>query len=124
MVRSVLGIIAGYAVFLISSALLFHLTNRTPRDPAEIAFALFTVAYGSCFGLLAGQIAARIAARRQILHASIVAALVVLGALIAIFVDPRSGSPLTPICAILVVAPCVVIGGYVRSRTVLLDSGH
>lgn len=122
MIRSVIAIIAGYAVFLISSVLLFRITNRDPRDPAAIAFFLFTLAYGSCFGLLAGQITARIAGCRYLQNATIVAALIALTALIPILVNPRAGSPWTELAAILIVAPCVLLGAYIRSRTVSAGS--
>ena len=52
MVRSVVGVIAGYLVFGVSAALLFGLSGRDPHAHQDVAFVVLSTAYGvACAGV-------------------------------------------------------------------------
>jgi hypothetical protein len=93
-----MAVVAGYAVFGASAAVLFPLTGRDPHAPAPVAFVLWTTIYGMVFAAAGGCAAAAIAPRKPRVHAAIV------GALIA------------QLAALFLMAPAAAAGGMLRRR--------
>jgi hypothetical protein len=71
-IRSVLAVLLGYVVFVLSASALFAVSGRDPHSQASAAFTVFAIAYGACFGVVAGLVAAWIARRAYFTHAFIV----------------------------------------------------
>ncbi len=107
--RVVSGVILGYVVFGLSAFALFRITNHDPHAPASLAFEIGSVVYGVLFALLAGWIASFIGGRPNLLAAWIVAAIVAVGAVASMIMVGVGWSPLA---ALLLMAPAVVIGGW------------
>jgi hypothetical protein len=116
MVRSVLAVIAGYVVFALSAILLFRLSGRDPHAPAEIGFVLVTVVYGMLFATLAGFLAALLGRRFEMEHALAVASLIAALGAASLLASVKSGAIWTQLAAILIIAPCAMLGGYLRQR--------
>lgn len=116
MLRSIGAVAAGYIVFGASAALLFQLSGQQPHEAAPVAFKAASIIWGATFALVAGWLTARIAVRRQRLHAGIVAGLIALGAIVSLASRP-SDAKWSQLAAIIVMAPCALLGGVISSRT-------
>jgi hypothetical protein len=103
--RSVVAVILGYAVFAASAVLLFNIAGRDPHAPQNFGFILSAVIYGIVFAGLGGLLAAWIAARRGELHAALVALAIALGAIVSLVASPRAGSTWSQWSAIALMAP-------------------
>ncbi len=115
--RSFGAVIAGYLIFAISAALLFRLAQRNPHAPASATFMILTTIYGFVFAFLGGYVAARVANRLELLHASLLALLLATGAMISLFAELGRGSVWTQISALLFMAPAAALGGMVRLKS-------
>jgi len=115
MLRSIGAVAAGYLIFGASAALLFQLSGQAPHEAAPFAFKIASIIWGAVFALVAGWLTARIAGRRPMLHAALVAALIALGALISLLARP-SDAIWSQVSALVVMAPCALIGGAISSR--------
>jgi len=115
MLRSIAAVVAGYVVFGVSAALLFQLSGQAPHADAPLAFKVASIVWGAVFALVAGWLASRIAVRRPVTHGALVAALIALGAIISLVASPP-GAIWSQVAALVVMAPCAVIGGVISSR--------
>ena len=116
MLRSIGAVAAGYVVFGASAALLFQLSGQDPHAAAPVAFKIATIVWGAVFASVAGWLTARIAVRRPATHAAILAGIIVLGA--AVSMAARSNEATwTQAAAIVVMAPCAMLGGVRASHT-------
>jgi len=115
MLRSIGAVAAGYLIFAASAALLFQLSGQEPHEAAPVAFKIASIVWGAVFALVAGWLTARIAGRRQKLHSAIVAGLIALGALVSLLAS-ASGAIWSQVSALVVMAPCALIGGVMSSR--------
>ena len=115
MLRSIGAVAAGYLVFASSAVLLFQMSGRAPHQPQPLAFEVASVVWGCVFALVAGWLTARIAARKPVLHAGILAGVIALGALGSLVA--AAGAKWTQIAALVIMAPCAWFGGIVsRAR--------
>ena len=115
MLRSIGAVAAGYLVFASSAVLLFQMSGRAPHQPQPLAFEIASVVWGCVFALVAGWLTARIAARKPVLHAGILAGVIALGALGSLVA--AAGAKWTQIAALVIMAPCAWFGGIVsRAR--------
>jgi hypothetical protein len=113
--RSIGAVAAGYLVFASSAVLLFQMSGRAPHQPQPLAFEVASVVWGCVFALVAGWLTARIAARKPVLHAGILAGVIALGALGSLVA--AAGAKWTQIAALVIMAPCAWFGGIVsRAR--------
>jgi hypothetical protein len=99
----------GYPVFGVSAVLLFQLSGQDPNVVPGMGFMVFSVIYGIGFALLGGWLAARIARRREQLHAGIVAGIIGLLALVSMAVN--RASPWSEIAVVVCMAPAAALGG-------------
>ena len=116
MVRSVIAVIAGYFIFALSALLLFRWTGRNPHAPAELWFIIVTIIYGLFFATLAGFVAARLGRGFEMEHALAVASLIAAVGAASLLSEVKTDAMWTQLAAILIIAPCAMLGGYLRQR--------
>jgi hypothetical protein len=112
-VRSLFAVVAGYLVFGLSAVILFQVAGVDPHAQSTAGFKIFSVVWGIAFAIGAGFFAAKLAPRRPLWHAGIVAALVALAAMVSL--AGMSGTRWTQIAAILFTTPSVILGGWLGS---------
>jgi hypothetical protein len=117
LLHSIAAVIAAYFTFGLSAAVLFAISGRDPDSPPERAFALFAIAWGAAYGAFAGWLAARLAGRRPLLHAGIVAALIATVATVSWIAHPGQGAVWTQASAVFLFAPAALAGGWLRARS-------
>jgi hypothetical protein len=115
MLRSVGAVVTGYFIFGASAALLFQLSGQAPHGPAPLGFKVASIVWGVVSALIAGWVAARLAAREPRAHALAVAALIALGALISLVVS-AAHEAWSQIAAIALMAPSAWLGGVLAAR--------
>ncbi len=116
MIRSILGVVAGYFIFAVSAVLLFSLSGRDSHDVAPPGFMLTSIIYGAFFAALGGYVAATIARRHEFRQAAILSLVIGTGAFISLLARPGKGAIWSQLSALLVMAPAAMIGGYLRNR--------
>lgn len=111
MLRKIGAVLIGYAVFVLSSLLLFKLTDHKPHAPATTLFQLLTALYGTIFSLLSGWLV-QIMAKHPSLTLNYV-----LGGIIAGFATfslfKAEGSHWTQLLAMFLFAPASLLGGLI-----------
>lgn len=116
--RLVLAMAAGYLVFGLSAVLLFQVAGRDPHRMGTPGFMVFAVVYGVLFAIVAGYVAARIAREHRMLPPLGVAIIIAGGALVSLATRPGAGAIWTQLAAALLMAPAVLVGGWLRARQV------
>ena len=116
MIRSILGVVAGYFVFAVSAVLLFSLSGRDSHDVVPTGFMLTSIIYGAFFAALGGYVTATIARRNEVRHAPILSLVIGTAAFISLLSRPGKGAIWSQLSALLVMAPAAMIGGYLRTR--------
>lgn len=119
MLRSLSGILAGYVVFGAGTALLFVLSGQDPNVLPPLQFLVFSVVYGMVVAFGAGYLAGLIAGRKARVHAALVAATVAAVALFSLIMSFGENSPWSQLAAISLMAPCVLLGGFLREKHTL-----
>jgi hypothetical protein len=114
LLRSIVAVIVSYAVFAASAFALFQLTGQPAHGEASLGFMLAATAYGAAFASFAGYLCGWIAGRRPVLHAALVAAILVLGATASLVATIGKGAIWSQASAIAVMAPAAVAGGWLR----------
>ncbi|HVW96465.1 MAG TPA: hypothetical protein VHA56_10910 [Mucilaginibacter sp.] len=112
--KNILSVIAGYALFAVSSVLLFNLTGQQPHADVPSGFKILTVFYGLFFSIASGFVLQLIARQRKLRLNFILAMLMF--ALAAVSMVTSSGSHWTQWFAMLIFAPASILGGYLRIR--------
>jgi hypothetical protein len=115
--RSVVAVIAGYAIFAISAGALFALSGQDPHSDASVPFMIVAVVYGVAFALLGGYVSGWIASHVPFIHGLIVASILALGAGISLIATVGKGAIWSQVTALTVMAPAAALGGYLRART-------
>ena len=115
--RSIIAVLLSYLIFAISAAALFAMRGRDPHFVPSIGVAIYSIAYGMAFACASGYCAALIARRRPIAHASAVAAIMALVAVISLVVQ-REGSHWSQFATLVVMVPSAVGGGWLKASGV------
>ena len=115
MIRKISSVIASYAIFALSSVLLFNLTGHHPHQDAPAAFKIATVIYGVFFSALAGFVLPLMAGEKKPALNFILALVIFL--LAAISLITSKGSHWTQLFAMLIFAPASILGGYLKNRS-------
>ncbi|SDE42778.1 hypothetical protein [Pedobacter soli] len=114
MIRKILAVLAGYAIFVISSLLLFNLSGQKPHAEAPIVFKLLTLIYGGAFSALSGYVL-RLIAKTRNLNLNYILAIIIAGfATFSLF--SANGSHWTQLLAIFIFAPASIAGGKLYSN--------
>jgi hypothetical protein len=110
MTKQILGVIAGYIIFVISSLLLFRLSGVKPHSEASVAFMFLTFVYGTVFSFISGVVA-QVIAKKNNLKVNYVLFVIMAGfATFSLF--KSEGSSWTQLLAIFVFAPISILGGF------------
>lgn len=117
MPRSVLGVIVGYMIFAFSGFVLFQVSGQPPHGEASVPFMIGAVVYGLSFALLGGYIAGLIAGRRPLAHGIAVGVILAAGAGVSLIATIGHGVIWSQVCALTLMAPAAVLGGWLRGRT-------
>jgi hypothetical protein len=88
MIRKIAGIIAGYAIFVVSSLALFKLSGQDLHLQATTNFQILAAIYGATFSFLSGLVV-QLIARTNILNLNYVLAFIIVG--FATFSPIKSG---------------------------------
>ena len=109
MIKKILGIIAGYAIFVITSLALFTFSGQKPHSEAATSFIILTAIYGASFSFISGLVT-QLIAKTGTLLVNYVLAFIMAG--FAIFSLIKSdGTHWTQLLAIIIFAPVSVLGG-------------
>lgn len=114
--RTTLGVITGYAIFVISAVLLFQLSGIDPHTDVSWTVIGLTVVYGAVFSFLAGFIAHLISGTRTLTANYILACIMAAFAAFSLF--KTSGNHYSQLAAIFLFAPASIGGGLMRQRRV------
>lgn len=114
--RSVLAVIAGYMVFALSGFVLFQVSGHPPHGEATVPFMVGATLYGMAFAFAGGYLGAFLAGRRPVAHGAAVAGLLALGAAMSLIFTLGKGAIWSQVCALVLMAPSAVAGGWLRAR--------
>jgi hypothetical protein len=112
--RSVAAVVGGYVIFAISAFALFQVSGRDPHAPQPVWFMVASTVYGMLFAALGGFVAARISPTRALLHATIVAGVLALGAIVSLVTS--TGATWSQWSALILMAPSAYAGGRLAVR--------
>lgn len=104
LLRSVIAVVLGYAVFAVSGGQLFRVAWRDPHAVQDLWFVILAVVYGMVSAGLGGVVAARLAPSRGAVHAGLVTGLIAVGATVSLV--KSAGATWSQWPAILLMAPC------------------
>jgi hypothetical protein len=110
--RTIAGIILGYLLFALTAFALFRVTNQDPHAPAPMGFEITAIVYGAFFAFLAGYWGTAIAGRSDMWVAAIIALIMAAGAIASMV---KVGVGWSPLSALVLMVPAVLVGGYVRA---------
>ncbi len=122
--RSVIAVVIGYMVFAASAFAIFRISGQAPHALASVSFMTLSIASGMLFAVIGGYVAAWIAGRRAIAHAGAMAALLAVGASVSLASTLGHGEIWSQVAALTLMAPCAVVGGWIRARRVAADDVH
>ena len=111
MVRTIVAIAIGYAIFVGSALALFGITGLRPNAPASTGIMVGSIGYGVAAAMLAGYVAARLGHRQPMMHAAMVGALIAIAAVASIATRPQNAAIWSHVAALLLMAPAALIGG-------------
>ena len=119
MLRRIVGVVVGYAIFAASAVMLFSAAHRQPHEPAPIAFIVGSTLLGMLFAGIGGFLAAFIGGRRD--TAIAITVLIAMGALVSMFGD--NGSHWSQIAALVFMSPMAALGGrLIKAQELLVTS--
>jgi hypothetical protein len=116
MMQSFGAVVIGYLVFSISAVLLFSISGRPAEAWPGTSFAVFSTLYGAAFAMLAGFLAARLAPRAPLVHASVVSGLLAVAAIASMMFQAGETSPWSQAATLLIFTPSAFLGGFVQQR--------
>jgi hypothetical protein len=118
MARSILAVVVGYIVFALPAFAFFRIVGQAPHQAAPVPVMLGSTALGMVCALFGGYMAAWIARRRPVVHGCAVAAILAMGAAVSLLSTTGKGAVWSQVAALLLMAPCAVVGGWLRLRQV------
>ena len=114
MVLKILGILAGYVIFVVTSLVFFNLTAQNPHADPTIGFAILTTLYGAVSSFLSGLVAQWITKGGNLNINYILAGIIAGFATFSLF--KSEGNHWTQIIAIFIFAPVSILGGWYLLR--------
>jgi len=116
MIRKILSVIAGYAIFVLSSVALFKVSGQEAHAEATTGFIIFTILYGIVFSFIAGLVTQLIANTKNLTLNYILA--FILAGFAAFSLFKSGGSHWTQWIAIFIFAPATIAGGlfYIKRQ--------
>ena len=114
LLRSILGVIAGYAIFVISALVLFKFSGIDPHANPSWLTLFLTVGYGLIFSFLGGFTAHWISGTKTLTVNYVLAFIMAGFAAFSFF--KTSGNHYSQLAAIFLFAPASVLGGWFRKK--------
>src|SRR5688572_11156891 len=114
--RSAVAVLSGMLIFSIASVLFFQITGRPPERWPGARFAALAIAYGAVFAAVGGYVAARLAPRAPLAHATGFAALLLAIAAGSFLIQAPGASMWSLVATIFVSVPAAIAGGFLRKR--------
>jgi len=107
--RNILSVIFGYAIFVISAVLLFQLSGIDPHADPSTGVIILTVAYGVLFSFLGGLFTQLMSRTNTLTINYVLAGMMAAFATFSFF--KTAGNHYTQLAAIFLFAPSSVLGG-------------
>ncbi len=104
--RGVLAVVLGYAVFALSAVALFQVAGRNPHAPQDMGFIVIADLIGMAFAGFGGLLASRLAPSNPNLHAALVSGLIALGAAASLLASPARDATWSQWSALALISPC------------------
>jgi hypothetical protein len=117
MARKIIGIIVGYAIFAVSSLLLFRVSGQAPHADATPNFMILTAVYGAIFSFISGFVSQFIAKTKNLKLNYILAIIIAGFATFSFF--KATGNHWTQLLAIFIFAPVSILGGQFYNKKYL-----
>jgi hypothetical protein len=112
--RAIVAVILGYAIFVVSALVLFQLFDIAPHAEPSIGTLVIVIAWGAAFAWLGGFVAQLVAGARTLTVNYILAGIMAGFAAFSLFKSGRNHY--TQIAAIFLFAPMSLLGGVLRLR--------
>ncbi len=110
MIRNILSVIAGYAIFVMTSLALFNFSGQKPHADATANFVCLTAVYGAVFSFISG-LTTQLIAKTKNLKINYILAFIIAGfATFSLF--KSDGNHWTQLLAIFIFAPISILGGH------------
>ena len=114
MFRSILSIVSGYGVMVLSIMALFVIWFRQPDIQPSHNFMVFSLAYGGVVAVVGGYVTATIANQSKLKHAIGLAVVVMAMGMVSAMMN-RGQEPLWyQLSNIAIAVPLVISGGYIQ----------
>ena len=114
MIRNILSIILGYAIFVVTSIALFKISGQDPHAEPTTSFVILTVIYGTVFSFLAGLVTRLISHTNNLKLNYILAFIIAAFAAFSFF--KSEGNHWTQLLAIFIFAPASILGGLLYNK--------
>lgn len=114
MMRKIVSVITGYAIFVATSLLLFKISKQDPHASPSTFFLILTIVYGVLFSFVAGLVT-QLIARTTSLQVNFILAFVIAGFAIFSYVKSE-GNHWTQLLAIFIFAPASILGGLFHNK--------
>jgi len=112
--KSILAVVTGYAIFVGSAVLLFQLSGIDPHADPSVGVASLTIAYGLLFSFLGGLLT-QIISKTGTLKINYVLAGIMAG-FAAFSLFKATGNHYSQLAAIFLFAPASIAGGFAYAR--------
>ncbi len=111
MIRKIVSVVAGYAIFVVTSLALFKISGQDPHSNPSTYFLVITIIYGAVFSFIAGFVTQLIAKSK--LKLSFILGFIIAG-FAAFSLLKSEGNHWTQMLAIFIFAPMSILGGLFR----------
>jgi|SRR5579864_160801 len=118
MSRSIQAVVGAYLTFGLSAVLLFAVSGQDPHLMPCAGFLVFSVLYGVGSATLSGYLAAAVARRLEVVHASALAGIMAFFAVVSLVIEAGKSSIWSPLATLFFMVPAAVLGGYLRRWSV------
>jgi hypothetical protein len=114
MIRKILSIIIGYAIFVVTSLAFFKIAKQDPHSVATTSFIIVTAIYGIVFSFVEGLVT-KLIAKTPGLKTNYILAFIIAGFAIFSFFK-SAGNHWTQILAIFIFAPTTILAGLFYNK--------
>lgn len=116
MLRNIIAVIVGYAIFVISAVLLFQLSGIDPHADPSLGFIIITIVYGVLFSFTGGLLTQLISKSGKLTINYILAGIIAGFATFSLF--KTTGNHYSQLAAIFLFAPASILGGFIYVRKI------
>ena len=107
--RNIIAVVVGYAIFVISAVLLFQLSGVDPHADPSSGFMVLTIIYGMVFAFIGGLLAQLISKSHNLTINYVLAAIIAGFATFSLF--KTTGNHYSQLAAIFLFAPTSIMAG-------------